>query len=222
MKQNSCEVKIDVAFLLDSSGSLRSDYGKEKDFLKAVVSTFGLATDGARAGVITFSYFSVYSIKLHDYHDINAFNDAVDKIPLMGSTTRIDKALRLTQTEVFETLNGGRKNVTKLLILLTDGSQTKDNDAENPTQIAEELRKNGINIIVVGIGPEVNNQELENIGKTGNVYSAASFDELIGSNFVHKIKEASCKIGKWLGMNGHRILEGILSGRCAVSTNQPQ
>ena len=44
----------------------------------------------------------------------------------MGSTTRIDKGLRLAQKKMFELENGGRPGVAKILFLLTDGSQTQD------------------------------------------------------------------------------------------------
>ena len=80
---------------LTSSGSLRKDYGKEKNFLKVLTATFGISPSGSRAGVITFSYYTEHSIKLKDHTDLLGFNKAVDKIPVMGSTTRIDKALRL-------------------------------------------------------------------------------------------------------------------------------
>ena len=56
---------------------------------------------------------------------------------------------------MFTPVNGGRLNVPKLVILLTDGSQTQDRHAEDPSVISQELRKSGINIIVVGIGPQV-------------------------------------------------------------------
>ena len=61
------------------------------------------------------------------------------------------------------------------------------------------MRKDGVNILVVGIGQGVNTTELAHIGGgDGNVYSAASFDELIGSDFVNKIKDDSCEAGKFL------------------------
>ena len=137
---------VDVGFILDSSGSLRRDYSKEKDFLKALAATFGVSSNGSRAGVVTFSYYTEHSIKLNDHTDLASFNAAVDSIPLMGSTTRIDKALRLTQKELFSIPNGGRPGVTKVLIVLTDGSQTKDAGAEDPGDVADEIRKSGINI----------------------------------------------------------------------------
>uniref|UniRef100_A0A7M5WVJ2 VWFA domain-containing protein n=1 Tax=Clytia hemisphaerica TaxID=252671 RepID=A0A7M5WVJ2_9CNID len=142
-----CEVKVDVGFVLDSSGSLRNDYDKEKNFLKALAATFGVSEDGARAGVVTFSYDTEHSIKLNDHYDLFSFSDAVDKIPLMGHTTRIDKALRLTQSQMFSIANGGRPGVSKIVIVLTDGSQTQDVGAEDPGNVAEELRSMGYKVL---------------------------------------------------------------------------
>ena len=197
----SCQSIVDVGFILDSSGSLRNDYGKEKDFLKVLAATFGVSDKGSRAGVITFSYYSEHSIKMNDHTDLSSFNAAVDKIPLMGSTTRIDKSLRLTQKEMFSLANGARPGIPKVLILLTDGSQTQDVGAEDPGDVADELRKDGINIIVVGIGQGVNTTELVHIaGDANNAYSATSFEELIGSDFVNKIKQSGCKAGKFISV----------------------
>lgn len=188
---------MDVGFILDSSGSLRNQYGKEKDFLKTLAGAFGVSQSGSRAGVITFSYYTEHSIKLSDYDDLSSFNAAVDKIPLMGSTTRIDKALRLTQQEMFTLANGARAGVPKVLILLTDGSQTQDAGAEDPGDVAEELRKDGVKILVVGIGKGVNATELEHIaGKAENSYTATTFDDLLAGDFVKTVKEDTCKTGK--------------------------
>ena len=191
-----CQVVIDVGFILDSSGSLRNNYEQEKEFLKSLAKTFGVSSNGSRAGVVTFSYFSKHSIKLSDHSDIASFNRAVDKIPLMGSTTRIDKALRLAQKELFSLGNGGRVDVPKLLILLTDGTQTQDAGAEDPGDIAEELRANGINILVVGIGRGINETELTHIaGEEKSVYSAASFESLAENDFLESVRTRSCDKG---------------------------
>ena len=177
---------------------MRKDYGKEKDFLKVLATTFGVSSNASRAGVVTFSYYAEHSIKMSDHDNLSGFNAAVDNIPLMGSTTRIDKALRVAQKDLFSIANGARAGVPKVLILLTDGSQTQDAGAEEPGEIAEELRKEGINVIVVGIGKGVNVTELRHIaGEEKNVYSAASFDELIGSEFVSKIKSRGCEQGTY-------------------------
>ena len=182
---------------MDSSGSLRNDYQNEKDFLKALAGAFGVSSNGSRAGVVTFSYYAEHSIKLKDFNNIDSFNRAVDAIPLMGSTTRIDRALRLSQSELFLIEEGARPTAPKILILLTDGSQTQDVGAEDPAMIADELREEGISLIVVGIGGGTNETELSRIaGGPDNSFNAVSFKELIGGEFVGKLTEKSCEIGK--------------------------
>ena len=192
-----CKAKIDVGFILDSSGSLRNDYQREKDFMKVLASSFGISPDGSRAGVVTFSYNAEHSIKLNDHDDLMAFNKAVDEIPLMGSITRIDKALRLSQRELFSLSNGARPGIPKILVLLTDGSQTADADAVDPGDIADEIRDQGIKVLVIGIGAGVNQTELLHLGGgQANTFSAASFDELVSSSFIKKVVEKKCEVGK--------------------------
>jgi len=192
----TCKSKVDVAFLLDSSGSLRKDYGREKDFLKALAATFGVSPADARAGVVTFSYDTEHSIKLNDHTSLASFYEAVDRIALMGFTTRIDKALRRTQKEMFTIANGGRPGAGKLLILLTDGSQTQDSDAEDPAVVAQELRQEGVRLLVVGIGKGVNPTELERIaGDKSRVFGASSFDELLSRDFLNEVNSAGCRAG---------------------------
>ena len=197
-----CKAKVDVGFILDSSGSLRNDYQNEKDFLKSLAGAFGVTKDDSRAGVITFSYYSEHSIKLKDHTDITSFNAAVDAIPLMGSTTRIDRALRLTQNELFTLENGARPGIPKILILLTDGSQTQDAGAEDPGVISNELRLSGITVIVVGIGSGTNATELAHMaGGADNAFSAASFDELIGGDFIKQLTDKSCQAGMYYNIS---------------------
>ena len=188
-----CKAKVDLGFLLDSSGSITNDYQNEKDFLKSVAAIFGVSKDESRAGVVTFSHSVEHSIKLKDHTDSASFNAAVDAIPLMGSVTRIDKALRLTQKELFTTENGARANLPKILIVLTDGSQTQTADAEDPAAIAAELRKSGITMIVVGMGGGVDKAELARIaGGDDKTFSAASFNDLLSDSFMKSVQDKAC------------------------------
>ena len=189
-----CQTTADVGFMLDSSGSLRKNYAKKKDFLKAVATKIGVSSTGPRLGVVTFSYFSELSIKLSDHSNISSFKNAVDNILLMGSKTRIGQALRLAQEELFSFSNGGRAGIPKLLILLTDGRQKQDAGASQRGDIADELRADGINILAVGIGQGVNKTELREIA--GNLQSVyISDNKIIGPDFISVIANTICEAG---------------------------
>ena len=116
----------------------------------------------------------------------------------MGGHTRIDKALRLAQNEMFTEKNGARLGIPKLIILLTDGSQTWTDGSEDPIVVSEELRKSGVNVVVVGIGSRVNSKELKAMaGRDDRVFSADSFEQLVTDEFVEKISSSTCDCGKY-------------------------
>ena len=188
--RTSCQAVVDIGFILESTDSVKAEHRKAKEFLKSFAASFGISSKGTRAGVVTFSYFGELSIKLSDHSDISSFNLAVDNIKLMGSTARIDKALCLAQRKLFSLANGGRLGVPKLLILLTYSSPVQN---ARVGEIADELRADGINILVVGIGRYMNATELLQIADSQqNVYIT---NNLYASNFVSSTKKDTCERG---------------------------
>ena len=103
-------VKFDMireAFHIICMGSKRREREKTKEgyYLSFICNSNKSSSPlggSARAGVVTFSKRAEHSIKMSDHLDIKSFKAAVDDIYLMGSYTRIDRALRLAQKELFE------------------------------------------------------------------------------------------------------------------------
>nr|XP_047139372.1 uncharacterized protein LOC101240329 isoform X3 [Hydra vulgaris] len=194
LKNPSCAGIVDVGFIIDSSWSLRDQYHQEIEFLINLAKTFNISKNGAHAGVITFSSRAVLNIKLNQYYDQEQFEFAIDEIPYMGYVTRIDLALRKA-LEMFDEINGARKDIPQLLFLLTDGEQYAGDGVvdENPANVAQLVRDRGIEIIAVGIGSGVNQSELNSIaGSSEKVFLAENFDELINKNFLKRIKDGTC------------------------------
>ena len=71
----------------------------------------------------------------------------MNSIPFLNGGTNIEVALRQAQREFFTTANGGRQNVPKIIIIITDGSSSGD-----PVTVAKKIRGTGIFTISVGIG----------------------------------------------------------------------
>ena len=163
--------------------------------MKLLASSFGSLIE-SKAAVITFSHDAELSIKYNDYLTLDNFKRAVDGLPLFGYTTRIDLALKLARAQFLSSKNGARRNVPKLIILVTDGSQTKATDAVDPMEIARELRQAGFKLIVVGIGTGIKIGELAKIaGNASNVFLANNFDALQSPSFVQHLSKKACDSG---------------------------
>jgi len=147
--------------------------------------------------------------KLHvpfsENQDADEFINAVDSLPYEGSITRIDEALKMARTEMF---NGNQrlsikngKRVPQTLILITDGTQTyrvrgKSRKELEPTQYAKQLRDENIRIITIGVSDvqgSVNRQELAKISGRAMFSYVIDFKTLMDKNFLKLILSNSCQ-----------------------------
>ena len=98
---------MDVAFILDSSGSVGSYYQNELDFVKDIATAFLRKSDNNRAGVVSFSQFSRLDIRMGAHipgqtgDHVTSFRNAVDNISHMKSVTRIDLGLLEVRNRLF-------------------------------------------------------------------------------------------------------------------------
>ena len=171
-------------------------FGESKVLLRNLAATFVVGHNAARIGVVSFSYFSKLNIKLKDYSSIESFSKAVNNVSLMGYTTRLDRALRFTREELFSIVNGARTGVPRLIIVIIGSSQTRDGVAEDPKKIAEELKSEGISIVVIAIGDEVEQSEIEYIFGASKLYLVPSIYRLFLENSkLQSIKKEMCAKG---------------------------
>lgn len=188
--------EVDIGFILDVSGSLSNRVQDEKNFLKKLSGNFGNFGNGTQAAVVSFSTKAKLEIKFNQFKDVAAFDKAVDAIKVPGGNTRIDLALTVARDEMFTAANGARVGVSKILVIMTDGEQS--GGYSDPKPIADQFRKMGITVIVIGIGSGVKPDELAALAGGKNWYTAKTFDELVSQRYVEKIQRASCEIGRYL------------------------
>ena len=169
---------MDIAFIIDSSGSIRrSNYLKQKNFFKEVAKSFGLAPDHSQAAMVLFSTSASVQARLGQYATTEEFAEAVDALPFERGFTRIDRALELAATDIFPEARAG---VPKLALLITDGKQTALADAKDLREVSEPLRKAGVHVLAVGIGTGVDRDELRLVtGTDDNVVVLPSFQHLL-------------------------------------------
>lgn len=162
-----------------------------KMFMKSIVSSFVIAQNKVRIGVVQYSRNPQTEFYLNEFYSDTEIKEKIESIVQLKSTTFTGKALSFVK-DVFEPANGGRKNqgVLQSLIVMTDG---KSNDSVNEAAIA--LRKYGINIFSIGIGKEVSESfELNQIaGSSKRVFRVNDFNELetIKKTIVKEVCESS-------------------------------
>ena len=167
-----------MAFIIDSSGSIgKTNYKKEKNFVKEVAKSFGLGPGQSQAAMVLYSNSASVQARFGQYATTDEFAKAVDGLPYERGLTRIDKALELAATEIFPE---GREGVPKLALLITDGTQTQVADAKELKEASEPLRKAGVRVLAVGVGSGVDADQLRLITETDDdVVIADDFQDLL-------------------------------------------
>lgn len=184
-------------FAVHSSRSLTpSNYRKEKEFVKRLAATLNIAPGRSRIALILYSNFATAAVRLDEEKTLTSFDNLVDGLPHERGVTRIDRALKLARS-IFDS-NGviTRRGLPKIFILLTDGKQTVARDALTLDEAARPLHEADVKILVVGMGSNVDVEELQAVAvDKEDVFLAPSFDNLVSlSGSLSKIMcEAASK-----------------------------
>ncbi|XP_078377290.1 cuticlin-6-like [Oculina patagonica] len=177
--QPSSTTSVDVAFIIDSSGSIgATNYQNQKNFVKAVAKSFGIAPGKSRAAMVLFGTSASVQARFGQYATMEEFGRAVDALPYDESgSTRIDKALDVVATEIFP---AARADVPKIALLITDGVQTQTADAKGLKEASEPLPRAGVHVLAVGIGSGVDTNQLRLVTESDeDVMVASDFQDLL-------------------------------------------
>lgn len=181
-----CNEPMDVAFLVDASGSVgAANFDKQKEFIKAVASTLGLRSGLARAGSLVYSDMATVQQSFKSCNGTSSVMEAVNRIPYYGRTTRIDRALSLANTALFSAAGGVRSYVANTLVLLTDGRQTPAPDSISMERAVKPLKDKKVARIALGIGNQISPSELRRVvDGEDDIVTVDSFDDLYSSSYL--------------------------------------
>ena len=144
-----------------------------------------------KAAVIVFSTAASNVIPMGSKTTSLSFALAVDNITYNEGWTRIDLALSLAYDEYFS----GKDETQKLIILLTDGIQTRG-DSMSPAYIpievtAERFRSKSARIIAVTIGQNINMREMRTVTeREEDIFRVTEFNDLVAN--ADAISKTSC------------------------------
>lgn len=187
-----CKDPMDVAFIVDSSGSINDgDFNLSLGFVANVVNALDVP-DVARIALVIFD--SMTNVEM-------TFNSHVSKADIVSAirtynrisagSTNTALALSTTRTSVFSASAGARSNVKRVAVLITDGQS--DVPSTTASQ-AERLRsESGVVTFAIGVGG-YDLAELHAIAsdpKCSHTYTLPGFPAI--QSIINEIKRSTCK-----------------------------
>ncbi|XP_059375411.1 collagen alpha-1(XII) chain-like isoform X2 [Carassius carassius] len=152
--------KADLVFLIDGSWSIGDDsFIKVRQFVFSMIGAFDvISRDGMQVSFVQYSDEAKTEFKLNTYHDKGMVLSALQMVRYRGGNTKTGVALKHIGEKVFTSDSGMRRNVPKVLVVVTDG-RSQDEVKKSATK----LQHAGYSVFVVGVA-DVDTAELRNIG----------------------------------------------------------
>ena len=98
----ACKSSIDMAFVMDMSGSVGwRDFDKAKRFVARIVNNFTIAANRTRVGLITYSTWPFLRFGLDRFDNGKDVSAAIEQTRFKGGMTHTGKALRLMLDKIF-------------------------------------------------------------------------------------------------------------------------
>ena len=167
---------IDLSFVFDSSGSVgRQNFELEKDFAINVTRTFSIGPLDTQIAAIAYSGFARISFLLNTFNNQSSIISALGAIEYFDipgngrpSTNTADALIR-TRQEIF-TPSGGARDPTlgypRVTVVVTDGRSNVNRSLTVPS--AEALHDDGVTVFAVGVGRNIDMNELSSIASSEN------------------------------------------------------
>ena len=113
--EKECNPVADIGFVIDSSGSIgRSNWGRMKRFLKALVSKLDVSPSTSHISAVAYSNNPEVVLRFSNPQGTDEVNNAFDGMRWQRGFTYTDKALLLADSDLFQNANGMRPNVAKV------------------------------------------------------------------------------------------------------------
>ena len=155
-----CLGKADLAFIVDSSGSRgESNFQEAKTIVWTVIENFEISNNDILVGVIRYSTRAsvIFDFQFSADNNIPFLKETIDNIPFAEGETKTERALQLALSDLFSAKRGSRPGVPKILVVMTFG---RSDNALGVARASMALKENHVTVLSVGIGEEVDMEEL--------------------------------------------------------------
>ena len=206
--------KMDIMFVLDVSNQTGKNIECQKTYLKKVIKMLHFGQSATRIGLITLSRLARTVSNLNDHLFVESLLHDVERQQLdSASTCDYYNAIWLLLTDSYTDTNGGRKNVPDVAVILTDNRPSERHlhiYKGIKRKATHRLREKGIKVYAVGVGNDIDTDELLQItGTERHYFHAGNCQELISEASVSRTYHYILKLGMVFILKWH-CLRGVL------------
>lgn len=147
----ACAGIADIAFILDSSGSVGpTNWKRILSFVTKVIGNLYVSRDGVSIAALVFSRNVDLVFNLDKYHTKQEIISAIEKIEFLESSgTNTAQALTAMRERIFGKSSSNRLNVRDIAIVITDGASTEQRELTVPA--ARNAHDAGIRVFAIGV-----------------------------------------------------------------------
>ncbi|KAK7095220.1 uncharacterized protein [Littorina saxatilis] len=199
-----CKNKMDLLFLLDSSGSVSSsDFQLMLKFAADVIDAMPISTESVLVAGISFSSSVQIHFNFNDYSTKAQARSKMLNINKVSGGTYTYLGLNRAATTLYSSSAGARSDAKKVVVLVTDG---RSSSFSATNQSAQALKDLGTTVFAVGVGGYRLN-ELQAAASDpicSHVLTLISFDHIqaILDGIQKSTCEANIKVTKTKVVNG--------------------
>lgn len=132
---------MDVALVLDLSGSMDMVQELVIEFARQIIQRLPISQGRARVGLVSYADTATVNFFLNKYNSREGILNAV-AFREAGGRTNTQEAIRRAYSEVFTASNGDRNGVDNIMIVVTDGGSNIQQ--ENTAREAATAKQQGI------------------------------------------------------------------------------
>ncbi|XP_059214928.1 collagen alpha-1(XXI) chain [Centropristis striata] len=180
----------DLVFILDGSWSVEDvNFEIVKRWLVNITTTFNIGQKFTQVGVVQYSDNPVLEIPLGKHYATKDLIKAMESIEYMGGNTNTGQAIQFATDKLFGLSERSHFGISRIAVVLTDG---KSQDAV--LKAAEAARKKGVILFAIGVGPETEATELNDIANKPFSTYVFSVEDYKGiSRIIQVIRQKLCE-----------------------------
>ena len=155
-------IKLDIGLVLGASGSNADQvFDIQKRFVVKSLDNLMISDSGVLLGAVTYGDKASIAFNIGEGKTKEATRDLISKVVNPADGSNVANALNIVRTQLFDVAKGARRDTPKTIWMFVDKT-ISSGSVELQKEILE-LRKQGIKLLVIGIGNEIDKVELSNL-----------------------------------------------------------